>query len=55
MDGFLGSSFMVMYWQCGSIERAWMAFREVTGKDVTAGTTMIAGFAFLGYGNKSLE
>ncbi|KAJ4719665.1 Pentatricopeptide repeat-containing protein [Melia azedarach] len=55
MDAFLGSALVDMYCKCGSIERAFMIFREVSEKDVAVWTTMITGLAFHGYGRKALE
>ncbi|XP_031268760.1 pentatricopeptide repeat-containing protein At3g04750, mitochondrial [Pistacia vera] len=54
-DAFFGSALIDMYCKCGSIERAFKVFREVTEKDVTVWTTMISGFAFHGYGKKALQ
>ncbi|GAV75769.1 PPR domain-containing protein/PPR_2 domain-containing protein/PPR_3 domain-containing protein [Cephalotus follicularis] len=55
IDAFLGSALIDMYSKCGSIDRAFMVFREVIEKDVTVWTTMITGIAFHGYGRKALE
>lgn len=55
INAFLGSALIDMYCKCGSIERAFMVFKEVTKKDVTVWTSMITGFAFHGYGSKALE
>lgn len=55
IDVFLGSALIDMYCKAGSIERAFMVFRGLTEKDVTIWTTMITGFGFHGYGNKSLD
>ncbi|KDP23664.1 hypothetical protein JCGZ_23497 [Jatropha curcas] len=55
IDALLGSALIDMYCKCGSIERAFLVFREIIKKDVVAWTTMISGFAFHGYGSKALE
>ncbi|KAJ8770270.1 hypothetical protein K2173_012740 [Erythroxylum novogranatense] len=49
VDAVLGSALIDMYCKCGSIERALMAFQEVTEKDSRVWTTMISGFALHGY------
>ncbi|XP_057960380.1 pentatricopeptide repeat-containing protein At3g04750, mitochondrial isoform X2 [Malania oleifera] len=55
MDVFLASALIDMYGKCGSIEKAFIIFKDVSEKDVTLWTAMITGFAFHGYGNKALE
>ncbi|KAG8648127.1 hypothetical protein MANES_09G152900v8 [Manihot esculenta] len=55
IDAFLGSALIDMYCKCGSVEKAFLVFREIIEKDVMVWTTMITGFAFHGYGRKALE
>lgn len=55
INAFSGSALIDMYCKCGSIERAFVVFNQISEKDVTTWTTMITGFAFHGYGNKALE
>ncbi|KAI9185908.1 hypothetical protein LWI28_011818 [Acer negundo] len=55
INAFLGSALINLYWKCGSIEKAFVIFRDIAEKDVTVWTTMITGFAFHGYGRKALE
>lgn len=54
-DAILGSALIDMYSKSGSIERALLVFEGVYEKDVMVWTSMIAGLAFHGYGNKALE
>ncbi|KAJ9185839.1 hypothetical protein P3X46_005426 [Hevea brasiliensis] len=55
IDPLLGSALIDMYCKCGSVEKAFLVFREIIEKDVIVWTTMITGFAFHGYGSKALE
>lgn len=55
VDAFLGSALIDMYCKCGSVESAFLVFRQPTKKDVTVWTTMIMGYALHGYGNKALD
>lgn len=55
IDAFLGSALIDMYCKAGSLERAFLVFRELTEKDVTVWTTLITGFAFHGHGRKALD
>ncbi|XP_004304748.1 PREDICTED: pentatricopeptide repeat-containing protein At3g04750, mitochondrial-like [Fragaria vesca subsp. vesca] len=55
IDAFLGSALIDMYCKAGSLERAFLVFRELTEKDVTVWTTLITGFAFHGHGRKGLD
>ncbi|KAJ7973488.1 Pentatricopeptide repeat-containing protein [Quillaja saponaria] len=55
IDKFMGSALIDMYCKCGSIERAFVVFRALSEKDTIIWTTLITGYAFHGYGNKTLE
>ncbi|KAG0461217.1 hypothetical protein HPP92_021514 [Vanilla planifolia] len=52
---FVGNALLAMYFKCGSIDEAYIAFCEISQKDVVTWNTMIAGYARHGFGDKALE
>ncbi|KAG0461207.1 hypothetical protein HPP92_021504 [Vanilla planifolia] len=52
---FVGNALLAMYFKCGSIDEAYIAFCEISKKDVVTWNTMIAGYARHGFGDKALE
>ncbi|XP_057984223.1 pentatricopeptide repeat-containing protein At5g66520-like [Malania oleifera] len=55
LDVVLGTSLVVMYSKCGSLDDALKVFEGMRERDVTAWSAMIGGYAIHGYGKKALQ
>ncbi|RVW58461.1 Pentatricopeptide repeat-containing protein, mitochondrial [Vitis vinifera] len=55
IDVVLGTALVGMYSKCGSLDNALKVFQGMAERDVTAWSTMIAGYAIHGHGEKALQ
>ena len=55
IDLVLGTALVGMYSKCGSLDNALKVFEGIPERDVTAWSTMIAGYAVHGQGEKALQ
>nr|XP_043633074.1 pentatricopeptide repeat-containing protein At1g08070, chloroplastic-like [Erigeron canadensis] len=55
VDGFVGNALIDMYMKCGLVEKAKFVFNHMKRRDVYTYTSMIAGLAMNGKGEKALE
>nr|DAD31783.1 TPA_asm: hypothetical protein HUJ06_010634 [Nelumbo nucifera] len=54
-DGFIGNALVDMYAKCGSIDQAFGVFKNMQHRDVYSYTSMIAGLAMHGEGERALD
>ncbi|ESW11724.1 hypothetical protein PHAVU_008G054600 [Phaseolus vulgaris] len=55
IDAYVGSSLIDMYSKCGSLDDAWMIFRQVNKPNVILWTSMISGCSLQGQGRQAIS
>ncbi|KAI4350163.1 hypothetical protein L6164_010672 [Bauhinia variegata] len=55
MDAYVGSSLIDMYSKSGSLDDAWMIFRQINSTNVVLWTSMISGCALHGQGREAVR
>ncbi|XP_021895947.1 putative pentatricopeptide repeat-containing protein At3g15930 [Carica papaya] len=54
-DVFVGNALIDMYFKCGSIERAWRTFNQMSHKDKFTWTAMVVGLAINGHAEEAID